>query len=112
MSTHACWRLWAGVKWTDIDINELSEHTFTILNQLHDEPYKIGGLEIEHISMIGDEGGIGVVVKELHWTDENNIFDLNVIVKAKKTAHKLQRIFNGLGIEARVAIMHTIDLGG
>ena len=112
MSTYACWRLWVGVRWVDIDISELSASTFIIFDQLSNEPYKIGGLEIEHISIWGDEHGIGVVVKELHWTDENIIFDLKVITKAKRIALQLQKIFNGFGIKPKVAIMHTIDLGG
>lgn len=111
MSTYACWRLWVGVKWTDVDISGLPENTFMILDQLRDEPYKVGGLQIEHISILGEKGGIGVVVKELHWTDKNNVFDLKVIARAERITRQLQRIFKGLGIEAKVAIMHIINLG-
>jgi len=96
----------------DVNVDELPESTFEILDQLHDKPYKIGGLRIEYISLLEDEGGAGVIVTELHWTDGDNIFDLKVIAKAKRIALQLQKIFSGLGIEAKVAIMHTIDLGG
>ena len=112
MSTYACWRLWVGIKRAYLHVDMLPERTWEILDQLYDEPYKVGGLQIENITLIGQYDGVGVIVAELHWGDENDVFDVKMIAKAKKIVPQLQKIFDKLGIKTKVAIMHNIDLGG
>ncbi len=113
MGTYACWRLWAGFKFGDIDYKEMSEEACDTLAQICDMPLMMQGLKVEHISLPEDSnGGIGVVVSELHWNDDACAFDPEEMSqKAQHVVGRLQAALRELGIIAQVSLMHHIDLG-
>lgn len=112
MSTYACWRLWVGACIDDINVDEIPESTWEMMDKLYEEPYEIKKLKIERFSIPGESGGIGVTVAELHWTDEDQVFDLTYIIKAKRMVPRLQKVFDKPEIKAAILIRHHIDLGG
>ncbi len=109
MSTYAEWKLWVGVLMEDADFDAVSDETYEILDGLYEKPYRIQGLKIEHIYR---KSGIGVVVATLSWNYEHKVFDLKKIARARAIVPKLQKIFNQLGVQAKVRIMHYVDVGG
>lgn len=110
--SYACWRLWVGVCVDDIDVDEVPENTWEMMNKLYEEPCEIKKLKIERFYIPGESGGIGVTVTELDWTDEDQVFDLKHITKAKRMIPRLQKVFDRLEIRAPILIRHHIDLSG
>ncbi|GEM_PF-3193765 len=114
MTTYACWRLWAGFKLGGIDYREISEEACNVLNQICDMPLYMKGLKVEYFSLPADSnGGIGVVVNELHWSDDIRAFDPEEMCqKAQHVLGQLQVALRESGIVAQASLMHHIDLGG
>ena len=115
MSTHACWRLWVGVRMGWMELTEASRSTDELLKKLNlGEPYVVDGVEIEAIHMNGKIVGYGVVISELSWGTEiekGNVFPQDAIAKAEDVRPKVDEILGRVGIGGQVLILHHIDLG-
>ncbi len=116
MSTYACWRLWVGARFGNIDLTEAPTSTHEILDKLYDgEPYYMDDMPVKHIYMNGKTVGIGVEVQELNWGTEigsDNVFDVKKVAEAQRVLPRLQKAFGDLGLRAQILIIHHIDLGG
>ncbi len=116
MSTYARWVLWVGAEMGWMDLTGAYRRTDEILNQLSQgKLYEVDGVKIQYIHMHGEKVGLGVEVAELHWTDKldnKNTFDSRKIQEAENLVSKVDSILASIGITAKIAVRHHVDLGG
>jgi hypothetical protein len=99
-----------------IDLTCAPDSTIKILDEMSDgKPYESNGLKIERIYMNGEAVGIGMEVFDLNWNTEitdKNIFDFDMIAKARVLAARIEDVFGKMGLASQVLIFHHLDLGG
>jgi hypothetical protein len=114
MGTHAVWQLWVGA--TADDLTDAPPSTDEMFDRMSDkdENVLIDGLEIKAIYMHGELVGYGVIISELSWQADlgpDNFFSPELVSRAQEAAVKLQQIFERLGLNPQVRLLHHIDLG-